>query len=301
MKKLVKILLIIGIILTLVGGIIFAVAMTASGWDFGSLATQTVSQKSFEISDDKVSAVLAVKINSSTADIKITYHDEQEIVVDGYEIYSTKGELLAKTSVEVVDGELIIEEQRIKYNWFSFSAQNPSLLVKLPRGKQVGLSVDLSTGDIAVGESGNDYTFGAVFLKTTTGDIYLNGNLSCLGFGSEGSTGDLFINGNLKTGEFERDCSTGDLVINSTVVAMSAEVEQTTGQVKGDGFITAKTILIDTTTGDVKINLLGSKKDYSYTYEIITGDSNILPFENGEKVVKIKCTTGNIWVGFEKE
>ena len=66
MKKFIKILLTLGIVFTFVGGIIFTIAMTASGWDFGSLATEVVKEKTFEISDeDQINAVLAVKINVS--------------------------------------------------------------------------------------------------------------------------------------------------------------------------------------------------------------------------------------------
>ena len=49
----IKILLVVGVAFTILGGIIFAVAMTANGWDFSVLASHVVQTRVVEITDEE--------------------------------------------------------------------------------------------------------------------------------------------------------------------------------------------------------------------------------------------------------
>ena len=92
MKKsnvIIKICLIVGIISLIVGGLIFAFAMTANKWDFGVLASHRVEAKVEEIAE--ADTVKAITIEDSTAEVKVIYHDEQKITVEGYELKTIKG------------------------------------------------------------------------------------------------------------------------------------------------------------------------------------------------------------------
>ena len=46
--------------------------------------------------------------------------------------------------------------------------------------------------------------------------------------------------------------------------------------------------------------LKGEKSDYSYTYQISTGRSNIPPYNSGSNFVNVKTDTGDINISFRK-
>lgn len=298
MKTFVKILLILGIVFTLAGGIIFVVAMNANGWDFSTLSTWDLEEKRFEFNDG-VDSLNSVKITASTADVKILYHDEQKITVDGYEIKSTKGELLRKVTAKVVDGELIIKDEEVVFQLFSFGVEKAEIVVKLPKEVSVDLAVNVSTGDIVVGENKNECEFKTVEIETSTGDVKVECDINCFRFDVTTSTGDVYLNGKLNANSLEVEGSTSDLIINATVIASEIEVDHSTGDVICNAFITAEKINVETSTGDVTLRLLGVRSDYTYAYDIDTGKSNIFPTYGGSKQVNVETSTGDAYIYFE--
>lgn len=300
MKTFVKILLILGIVFTLAGGIIFVVAMGANGWDFSTLSTWNLEEKRFEFNDG-VDSLNSVKITASTADVKILYHDEQKITVDGYEIKSTKGELLRKITAKFIDGELIVKDEEVVFQLFSFGVEKAEIVVKLPKEVSVDLAVNVSTGDITVGENKNECEFKTVEIETSTGEVKVECDINCFRFDVTTSTGDVYLNGKLNANSFEVEGSTAGLFINDSVIAKEIDIDHSTGDVKCNAFITAEIIEVETATGSVRLQLLGSQNDYTYTYDIGTGKSNIWPLQGGSRQVRVESGTGDVYIFFEIE
>ena len=298
MKKFIKILLIVGVVFILVGGIIFTVAMCVDGWDFSKLSNRVVEQKTLEIVDE-VDSVTRVKVIADTADVNILYHDEQQITVDCYDIKSDKGELLRQVTATIDGNELEIKDQTVKNQLFSIGFENTRITVKLPRAKVVSLKVEVSTGDVKIGEKGEVYTFNNLNLNTSTGQIKLDGDLNCNELFVTTSTGKVCVNGKLNLIKMEVEGSTSDLIINATVIASEIEVDHSTGDVVCNAFITAEKINVETSTGDVTLRLLGVQSDYTYTYDIDTGKSNIFPTYGGSKQVNVETSTGDAYIYFE--
>ena len=322
MKGFLKILLIVGIALSLLGGTIFTVAMSLNGWDFGVLASHSVSVKTDEIeSAQDLEKITEIKIDASTAEIKILYHDEQKITVVGYDLKTSNGEITDTIEVKVNENRLeIIEKQKKIINFETGTKGKREIIVKIPSDKVVSLNATLSTGKVFIGEENKGYQFESVkiFLttgdvklngninckrftaRTTTGDLYFNGDLTCEAIAITSSTGDAFVNGKINTGTLEKECSTGDFIINNSIIARKIEIEQGTGKITCNAFITADEMDIETSTGDVYLKLLGSDKDYSYSYEISTGKSNIPSFVKGSKRIEVESATGDVTVIFEE-
>ncbi|MBQ8726109.1 MAG: DUF4097 family beta strand repeat protein [Clostridia bacterium] len=298
MKNFIKVLVIVGIILTLVGGTIFVISMSANGWDFNSLSTRTVEEKTIDL-EDGIDDVNSVKVIAATANVNLTYHDEQRITVECYDVISKKGELLREVTANVVGNELIIKDESKNFQLFSLGFENAAITVKLPRGKVVSAGVEISTGSIKIGEKGEEINFGNLDLETSTGHIKMEANLTCNAVYLTTSTGAVYINGNLNATEIEVEGSTSDLVINGSIVAKEIEIDHSTGDVTCNAFITAEEIYVGTSTGDVELKLLGSQNDYSYTYDIGTGKSNIFPTFGGAKNVHVETGTGDVFIYFE--
>lgn len=300
----IKALLVAGLAFTIVGGIIFAVAMTANGWDFGVLASHSVQKRVVEITNqEEIDSITSVKVNFKTANVSVVYHEESKITVEGYDLAKRNGEVVEKLSAKVANGELVVTLEKSKPVTFEIGSSGKRVVtIKLPKDMVVNLSVTLSTGDVFVGEKGKAIAFNDVTIKTSTGDVCLNGNVECNKLSVENTTGDTFINGKLTANSFTRNASTGDMIINAKVEAQSINVTNSTGDVICNNYITANTINIKTSTGDVTLKLLGSMSEYHYSYNITTGDSNIPSVVNpgATKSVSVTCSTGDSNVYFEK-
>ena len=300
----IKILLVVGIAFTILGGIIFAVAMTANGWDFSVLASHVVQTRVVEITDEEeIASISSVNVTFSTTDIKIVYHEENKITIEGYDLIKRNGKIVEKLSAKVVNGELVINFENTKpVNLEIGTVGKRFVTIKLPKGMVIDLSAELTTGDVIVGQSEKAIAFNDVTIKTNTGDVVLNGNVECNKLSVENTTGDTYINGKLTANSFTRNANTGDLIMSARVECQSISVKNTTGDVVCNSYITANVINIKTTTGDVTIKLLGEMADYNYYYDISTGDSNISTTVNSSatKSVNVRVTTGDVNVYFEK-
>ena len=300
----IKAFLVIGLVLTIIGGIIFSIAMTANGWDFSVLASHVAQKRVVEIVDqEEINSITSVKIDFTTADVSVVYHEENKITVEGYDLVKRKGEVVEKLSAEVANGELVVTLEKSKPVTFEIVSSGKRVVtIKLPKDMVVDFSAELTTGDVVVGQSEKAIAFNDVTIKTSTGDIVLNGNVECNKLSVENTTGDTYINGKLTANSFTRNANTGDLIISARVECQSISVKNTTGDVVCNSYITANVINIKTTTGDVTLKLLGEMADYNYSYKITTGKSNISPIvsPSATKTVTVTCSTGDSNIYFEK-
>lgn len=297
----IKTLLVVGLVFTIIGGIVFSVAMTVNHWDFSVLSSHVAQRRVVEIADqEEINSITSVKVEFSTADVAIVYHDDEKITVDGFDLAKRNGKVVEELSVKVAEGQLVLSFEKKNHSMFQIGSWGKrTVTVKLPRHMVVDLSVKVSTGDVSIGEKGQAIAFNNVSVKTSTGDVIINGNVQCSDLSITNSTGETYVNGTLTANKIIRNADTGDMIINAKITAQSIKVTNSTGDVICSAYITANLIDVETSTGDITLKLLGNKNDYSYTYDISTGDSNISAFISGAKQIKVVASTGDASIYFE--
>jgi len=311
MSKALKILLIVGILLTIVGTGIVLLAVKDN--------INNSKGDRLIVPHDITEEFTSIDINIGTADIEIKKADDSKCKVECVEKekeYNT---------VEVIDGTLTIKYIDAR-KWYEkialFQWYKTSVIVYLPDSEYNNLKIVSSTGNIEVSK---DLTFNDIDIDLSTGDISIYAkvnnliklvastgdikieNTSAKNVIVSTSTGDLTIN-NLEVSEdFNRDCgtgktrmtsvrcknlnltaTTGNVYLKDVICTGKMTIKTSTGDVNID-HSDANTIKINTSTGDVKGNILTNKTFYAYTN---TGKPDV-PQTSGNECT-IETSTGDI-------
>ncbi len=313
MSKSVKIWLIIGASLVLIGAIIFGGVMMALDWDFSKISTVKYETNEYEINDSYKN----IKVITDTADITFIPAENTKVVC--YE------ETKIKHSVIVKDDTLVIEISNDKkwYEHIGINFGSPKITVYIPAGEYGTLtvtgdtsdteiskefkfeSIDISqstgdvkclasaTGDIKIKTSTGhitveNITAGSLNLTVSTGDIIVS-NTGCVGnLSVKVSTGKTKLN-NIKCNDVISTGNTGDLTLKNVIADENIDIKRTTGDVKFDG-CDASELIITTDTGNVKGTLLSNKV---FIVKTDTGSIKVPETVNGGKC-KITTDTGDI-------
>ncbi len=276
--------LIVGLSLLLIGGIIFVCVMTSLDWDFAKLSTTRYETNEYEFDGD----VRDFVIKTDTADVSIVPSSDGR-----YHVLCVESEK-EKHAVKVENGVLSIElhDTRKWYDHVGINFQKSKITVALPEGSYGALAVDLSTGDVDVGEhvgfesitvsgstgkvdcraSASGYikidvstgdvhlsslSAGSVQIKTSTGKVKTQ-SVACAGdFSVRVSTGDVTMT-SVTCKNLISSGSTGDLTMTGVIAAESFSVNRDTGDVRFDG-CDASAITVRTDTGRVTGSLLSDK------------------------------------------
>lgn len=276
--------LIVGVALLLVGGIAFVCVVTSLDWDFTKLSTSHFEMNAYELEED----VYDLWIKTDTADVTFVPSADGKIHVECMEDEKEKHE------VKIENGVLSIEMHSTRkwYDYIGINFQSPKITVAIPAGAYGALSIDLSTGDVEIGEhmllesvtiSGSTgrvncraSVAGAIRIALSTGDVRLFG-LSAGAVDIKTTTGRINAESVVCTGDFEvhvstgyavltdvscknliSSGSTGDLTMTGVIAAESFSINRDTGDVRFDG-CDAATITVRTDTGDVTGSLLSDK------------------------------------------
>lgn len=321
MKKSVKIWLIIASVLTVVGACIFAVSMSAIGWDFSALSTENYITNVHTVDE----SFETIYLETDTADVTVKLSNDDSCRVECFE-----SEKQIHT-VEVIDGRLYVRsnDQRKWYEYIGFSFNQTKITVYLNQADYEKLSVKCSTGDLSVE---NGLSFDSIDARTSTGNIQCNacvasdirlctstGSISLAGtsMGSleiSVSTGNVSIKNTSCTGNIDiegttsrislRDvvCNsleisseTGDVVLKNTVAQNCFDIETDTGDVIFR-VCDAEEINVETDTGDVFGSLLSEKV---FICKSDTGNIRV-PESTSGGICKITTDTGDIKISFEQ-
>ncbi len=313
MNKSVKIWLIVGASLVLVGAIIFGGVMMALNWDFSKISTVKYETNEYEINDSYKN----IKVVTDTA--KINFVPSKNTKVVCYE--DTK----QKYSVSVQGDTLVIELSNNKkwYEHIGINFGSPKITVYIPAGEYGALtingdtsdtqipkdfkfeSIDISqsTGDVkclasAIGDikiktstghiTVEDITAGLLDLKVSTGDIIAS-NVECADKVSvKVSTGKTILE-NVKCNDVISTGDTGNFTLTNVIADGSIDIERTTGDIKFNG-CDASELVIVTDTGNVKGTLLSDKV---FIVKTDTGSIKVPETVSGGKC-KITTDTGDI-------
>lgn len=296
MGKSTKILLISAAVLVFIGLMIFAVTMSAIGWDFTMLGTKRFETNSYDVIEE----FTGISIDTDTADIVFKVSDNGQCRVECYEFENEKHTVLAK------DGILCISVTRSQkwYDYIGINTDSPVITVYIPKKHYESLVIKESTGDV---ELVDEFDFGHVSVSASTGDINIK-NVSTGAIELLVSTGNISVSGvkiageckvELSTGKtaltdlscktLTSDGNTGDIVLKNVIVAEKLTVTRSTGDVKLDGSDAAE-IFITTDTGNVEGSLLSEKV---FIVNTDTGDVDVPDTVSGGRC-EITTDTGDV-------
>lgn len=298
MKRVFIIIAIVGVLLLIVGGAVFAIGMSKLNWDFSALSTTEYSE---DVASFAAEEVKEIAVDVGTAKLMFLYSDDDQITVQYFTIKDKKGNLIRKITPVLSEGVLTCKEEGKGYSFMDFDfRREEKVVVKAPADKVLGLSLKISTGEVIFGEEGKERRVSSLSIQSTTGDITLLGKTVCESdFSSEASTGSLRIKGDVVCGgDASLKSSTGDLDISAYFSAKKITLRTSTGDIESSKPLSFESLEAKASTGDIVLRVAGKKEEYSYHYEISTGESNLSSFAMGEKPIDICTSTGDIELYF---
>ncbi|MBP5193363.1 MAG: DUF4097 family beta strand repeat protein [Clostridia bacterium] len=306
--------IIVGIVLTAVGLMIFAGALIAAGFDFSRLATAKYETNTLTADGefDKI------EIYTKSTDIVFKQSDNGEFSAVIEETSKVKH------AVSVTDGTLSIaaEDKRTWIDHISFFQKSLTMTLYLPSSAFESLKIECGTGDVSVPDflsfgnaeisvSTGDVIFkapecGALKIKTSTGDIKLDGihaesvDLSVSTGKIEGKniTSEGALSARVSTGKteltdvicksFASKGTTGAITLKDVIAADFIKIERSTGDVRFENS-DAEEIFVTASTGDVTGTLRTPK---TFIANTSTGKKKLPETTGGE--CRITTTTGDI-------
>lgn len=301
MKKM-KLAMIVATILILVGGIVFASAMSAHGWDFTKLTIVEYESKTYVIEE----RIDNISIIADTADLIFKKSTDEKIKIV---TYLPKND---KYTVEIPENTLTVKREG-KFSWSEFIGINfksAKITIYLPEGEYGSLNIKADTSDVNISDV---FTFYTVYIKVSTGDVKFNASANEY-LKIRSSTGDVSVK-DITAGDIDIATSTGDIKLTNVICSGSLKAEMSTGDIKlknviasekfnirsGTGDVEfersdAAEIFVRTDTGDIEGTLLSEK---IFIARSDTGDANVPSTTTGGKC-EIRTNTGDIKIKIAK-
>lgn len=279
-----KIWIIVATILSVLGILIFVIAMTLNNWNFGGLSTTKLVTNTHEVNEEFSDIFISV----NTADIEILPSENDKTRV----ICTEEVKLLHSVSVNNGVLEISVKDTRKWYDHISlFSFENSKIILYLPEGEYGRLKVRGSTGDLFAAKN---FTFSGVDALLSTGDTKLLCSAKEL-IEIEADTGDITIE-DISAGELALTVSTGDIAVTNAAVTQDIEINVSTGEAKLQN-TTCKSFSSDGSTGDITLeNLVASEK-----LEIERSTGNIILKSSDAQEVDIETDTGDVRGSFKTD
>ncbi len=271
MKSAVKIWIIIASVLVIVGVAVFSVALSINGgFEMKKYLTKTY---------DKLDNFNEIYINTTTADINFLKSTDGKAKVVCYE------DEKEPHIVEVKGGKLSIEVQNNRkwYDYISFGFRSPNITVYLPNEDYGALSVKSSTGNVSINK---DFTFSTVEVTGSTGDV------NCYASASEIkihlSTGDIEVEG-VTAKNLDLKVSTGEIEVENVSVENDINIKFSTDDTSLQN-VTSKNLTINGGTGDIDLNnvVLSGKMNITAS----TGD--VYFYKSDASEIKVDVSTGDV-------
>ena len=317
MKKFLSRLVKIGLILTLLGAVLFVAAFAVSGFNFEKMSGIVTTTETYTESESFTANKLVLEFD--TADITLNFDENAaEISIQYDEKSSRKGDTLSYVTPSEHNGTItLIETKNWKHNLFLWNFRKPTVTVTIPCDRVLELDIETDTGDVIFTgtgtlngaeisiDTGDLYATRAtltstksVKIETDTGDVKLK-NLNTASLGIETDTGDIDLTDITVSDSIILSADTGDVEIKGSLTARYLEIETDTGEVDADeAVINAEIISIETDTGDISAKITGKLTDYTVTAKTRTGDSNITNQAGGAKKLTVTSSTGDIEIYF---
>lgn len=277
MKTINKIWPIVAALLTVLGALIFTLALSLQRWDIKKLSNDKLVENTREINDNFEN----LSININTADIKFLPSETQntQIICKEYE--------KEIHTIEVTDNTLkiCVNDQRHWTDYISFfSFETPKIMVYLPKEEYLSLKIDTDTGDVEIPKN---FNFMDINIKGSTADV------KCLASAEKGikialSTGDIFLS-EIDAENLDLAVSTGDIIAQSINCSGNIAAKVTTGKTNFKN-VTCKNLVSEGDTGDMSLKDVLAEGKFDIVRD--TGDIKLTDCDAAE--IKIETDTGDI-------
>ena len=276
MTKNMKIWMILGAALVVLGMAVAAGALCVGGWDLTQLDTGEYETNTYEIGDP----FHHISVNTDIADVVLLPSEDGQCRV------VCREETRAKHIVTVREGVLEIEvaDERKWYDHVGINFGDPQITVYVPDGQMRAVFVTATTGDISL----EDMKLEELRLTVSTGRISLRSIACQETVYLQVSTGTVEL-ADLTCRVLESRGSTGNIKLQNVTASESFCLKRSTGKVIFDG-CDAPEVLVETSTGDVEGTLLSGK---AFRVQSSTGSVEI-PESFGEQPCVITTSTGDV-------
>ncbi len=257
MKRQTKIWLILAASFLAVGCIMFGCVMSALQWDFRQLSTTQFETNVYSVTEPYTN----VSIVGDTADIVFLPSDDNTTKVVCYE------EQGLRHTVSVQDDRLVVQFVNTEkwYEHIGINFESPKITVYMPKGAYGALTIKTDTGDVTIPKA---FTFESMDIQGSTGDVTNEASVShnIKVWVSTGairmekvtaealdlavSTGKVTTTDVTCTGDVAVSVSTGKTVLTNVSCA-SFLSSGNTGDISLYNVIAANKLSIARTTGDV--------------------------------------------------
>ena len=271
MKKLLLIPIIVGGVLLVVGGAVFAVAIANSN------SSDKIVDKTYDLNE----SFNNIDIKLATADLAF------KVATDGNKKVVLQEREKQYHIVDVSNDTLNIsfrDDRKWYEKIFAFDWKPMKVDVYLPSAEYGDLKIDSATGFVKIPK---EFSFANLNLELSTGDVEISSNVTSE-LRIKSSTGDVEYK-DAKCRSLNLKTSTGHNYLNNVTIENSAEINSSTGYVKLEK-TTFKDLNIKVSTGDVTLtDSVGSGK---LTIKTSTGDVKFNDADAAE--LDIKTDTGYV-------
>lgn len=314
MDPVVKKILIIASAFVLVGGILMVAAITIVGFNWGALNTRLPDEEKSYTYD--ITGVNALSISDVSSDIIIVPSDGDQIKITCFENANETYDIkLADNGTLRVNN--LTSKQWYRFIGINFNNQKRCLTISVPK-KLLG-PVDASTVSGNINLSNLNLS-DALTISTTSGEINLkdvvsNKEISVSSVSGsiklektstnsdmklETASGDTKVTSSQVAGNLSCNSISGTINLMDTIMKGNVSLESTSGNIVFINLI-GNDIFIKTISSDVAGKIIGDSNNYSITANTVSGDKNLPRSGNGNQLLNVSTTSGDIDIEFITE
>lgn len=262
--------------LIFVGLIIFIAAMTANGWDFKGLTTHKYETNTYQISE----TFHSISVKSNTAYVLFVPSKDNTCQVVCFEQENVEH----RVSVQDDTLTVTVEDNREWYEHIGINFQASQITVYLPLKEYGALSVKTSTGDVLIPQN---FTFESIAVSVSTGKV------SCFASATneiklKTSTGSIRVK-NGSAGSLDLSTNTGAITVSDTDCSGNTTIKVSTGDAKLTN-MTCKSLSSKGTTGSITLTNVVAAEKLSITRD--TGDVRFNGCDAAE--IYVQTDTGSV-------
>lgn len=291
-KKIRKTCAITGMILLLMGLILFLTGMSITGWDFGELSTAVYKQENYTAQQQ----VTSLDISYNNAEVRILCDPEAQSVSVSYPVCTDRATgASAKVDITEENGVLRIKEESlfILINW---QFQTPTLTVTLPETALETLSVRTQNGNISAENIATENKAGFI---TQNGEIRIS-QINASELSLQTDAGGIILK-NIQCQTLQAETDLGSVQLSGTLTADSAKFTSELGDIDlSEGVVDANNIYFSTDMGNISAKLSGKQQDYSADVTWDMGNTNLYPYQGGNKQITVISSLGDIDITFSE-
>ncbi len=276
MKTTVKRILLAGLALLVVGALISVAALFSMKFDFRLLGTRKTVTNTYTPAGDFDDILISV----DTADVDFQPSEDGKLKVVCVEEHG------CEHIVSTLSGDLTIQavDTRKWYEKLGVGGEKTSVTVYLPKKEYGALTLRTSTGDVDIPAS---FRFQSVLMSGSTADIRIRASVEG-SIGIQTSTGSITLAG-LRAASLDLQASTGHITVSESVISGAVEARASTGEISFTD-LNCTEARVKTSTGDAAFDFVLASE--SIRAETDTGDVRFVRSDAPD--IFVKTNTGDV-------